>query len=159
MKVIRQELFAQLSGNANLPTEKYLKSGRCAYSASTGSRRLYIGETTRQYWTREKYESPAVGSTEAYVNYTLAQGSGDVTPEDRVVPVCLKGDDGDEHTTVLCYMTLPVKATDGSNEDYLAAVEDQLSLTLAVQYVRDCEEEEKRAAQGNGNTGIFIDDF
>lgn len=157
MKTIRAEIFEQLPGK--LPAAKYLQPGKCAFHATTGSRRLFIGETTRQYWTREKYESPEVGNTEAYVNYTFAQASGDIAPEEREVPICLKGEEGDEHTAVLCYMTLPVKNEGVTTEEFLAEVEDKLTLTLAVQYVYDCLEAERRESGTGGSGEIFINDF
>lgn len=157
MKTIRAEIFEQLPGK--LPAAKYLQPGKCAFHATTGSRRLFIGETTRQYWTREKYESPEVGNTEAYVNYTFAQASGELAPEEREVPVCLKGEEGDEHTAVLCYMTLPVKKEGATAEEFLAEVEDKLTLTLAVQYVYDCLEAERRKSASGGSGEIFINDF
>lgn len=157
MKTIRPEIFEKLQDKST--AAKYLQPGKCGFHTATGSRRLFIGETTRQYWTREKYESPEVGNTEAYVNYRLDQASGDLAPEEREVPVCLKGEERDEHTVVLCYMTLPVKKEGVTTEEFLAEVEDKLTLTLAVRYIYDCLEAERRERATGGSDEIIINDF
>ncbi len=54
MKTIRPEIFEKLQDKST--AAKYLQPGKCGFHTATGSRRLFIGETTRQYWTREKYE-------------------------------------------------------------------------------------------------------
>ncbi len=56
-------------------------------------------------------------------------------------------------------MTLPVKKEGVTTEDFLTEVEDKLTLSLAVQYVYDCLEAERRKSSTGGAGEIFIDEF
>ncbi|WP_431712770.1 hypothetical protein [Serratia marcescens] len=56
-------------------------------------------------------------------------------------------------------MSLPVKKEGVTIEEFLAEVEDKLTLTLAVQYIYDCLEAERRESSTGGAGEILIDDF